>query len=250
MALDRNRDRIIKLINEMRSHTVDRGCTPAEAAGFAAKAAEWMEKYQVDEAELRAQRGEDPEVETVQNKLRTGKKVFNPGMNAVVNSLAIAMCCKCILLRERDEAVYGLVGDTLDVDYVCQIATTVVPSLQMMATLEGREHGHEKAGLVRWSNQYLTGAAQEIQARIESERKARADIKQIEHDTQVANGCTALAVITGETLAVQKRMMVAEAFKQLYPRVKQTRSRSQFDGTAHERGREAGKTVGLRIGVN
>lgn len=32
----------------MKMHMVDLGCTPAEAAGFAAKVAELVEKYTID----------------------------------------------------------------------------------------------------------------------------------------------------------------------------------------------------------
>src|SRR6516225_8607559 len=97
------RERVIRLISEMKNRTVGRGATPAEAAAFAAKVAEWIEKYQIQEAELRAAgvngTGVDPaNVEICQNKLRTGKQVFNPGMTQVVSALASGMCCKTILL--------------------------------------------------------------------------------------------------------------------------------------------------------
>lgn len=248
MGYERTREKIVHLVNEMHKHTVDRGCSPDEAASFAAKAAEWIEKYQIGEAELRNEGSTaQVDIEVCQNTLRTGKKVFNPGMTQVVNGLATAMCCKCVMLHESGEAVYGIVGSTLDADYVCQIATVVVPALQVMAMLEGREHGYEKAGLVRWSNQYLTGAATEIRKRIESDRKERSDVKEAEHQlTSNGKHCTAL-VVTGESIAVTKREATKEAFSKLYPRTRTTFSRSAYDHTANERGREAGKRVGLNI---
>lgn len=250
MSQERTREKIVHLVNEMRKHTVDRGCSPDEAAGFAAKAAAWVEKYQISEEELRREgKAPDPEVEVCQNTLRTGKRVFNPGMTAVVGGLASAMCCKVVLLHQDNEAVYGVVGDSLDADYVCQIATFVVPALQIMATLEGREHGYEKAGLVRWSNQYLTGAAQEIRRRIEADRKERSDVKEAEHQIAMSGTtCTAL-VVTGETLAVTKRKATDEAFRSLYPKTKTVFSRAAYDHTANQRGREAGKRVGLNIPI-
>ena len=250
------RERIIRLIAKMREVTVDRGATPAEAANFAAKAAEWIEKHQIDEAELRAREQDtlSPETEVCQNFLRTGKKVFNPGMTQVVNALALGMCCKCVLLRQTNEAVYGIVGDMIDADYVCQVATTLVPALQMSARLEGAEHGYEKAGLIRWTNQYLTGAGQEIRQRLDQDRKNRSATKEYQSrllNRDVANGgtCTALAVITGETLAVAKREAVAEAFKELYPHTRKTQSRVEYNHTAHECGREAGKRIGLHVAI-
>jgi hypothetical protein len=57
----------------------------------------------------------------------------------------------------------------------------------------------------------------------------------------------ALVLVTGETLATAKRAAVAAEFKRLYPSTRTTRSRSQYDGTARERGREAGRTVGLHV---
>lgn len=251
MSAERTRERIIDAVRKMRTNTVDKGCTPAEAAMFAAKAAEWIEKYQIDEAELHAGEGATPELQICQNILRTGKKAHNPGMTQVVNALAIGMCCKCILLHEKGEAVYGIVGDTLDADYVCQVATVVVPALQMMAIWEGREHGYEKAGLIRWSNQYLTGAGAEIRKRLEEQRKVRSDLKALEHELANRNNpaSTALAVVTGETLAIAKRKATREAFDSLYPHVRTTRSRSEYNGTAQERGRAAGKTVGLHVAL-
>lgn len=224
-------ERVIRLVREMRNKTVDRGCTPAEAAAFAAKAAEWVEKYQIKEAELR--QGKDgsagtPDIEVCENILHTGKRVFNPGVTQVVNGLALGMCCRVIMMHrwnedmKESEAVYGITGDVLDADYVCQVATAVVPALKLMAGLEGAEHGYEKAGLVRWSNQYLTGAGMEIRNRLEKDRKERSEVKEVEHRLthQPAAGApsTALTVVTGETLAVAKRAAVAEAFKVKYPK--------------------------------
>lgn len=245
------RERIIELLKLLKLKTVENGCTPGEAANFAAKAAEWIEKYQIDEAELGRAiiNGEKAEydVEVCQNMLRTGKKVFNPGMTQVVNGLAQGMCCKTILLHKYYdgyiEAVYGVVGDQADADFVCQIATAVVPALRIMAALEGAEHGYEKAGLVRWTNQYLTGAGQEIRKRLEDERRSRSHQREIE----AAKSCTALAIITGDSLATIKRKAAEEGFRELYPVVRTTYSRSQYDHTANERGREAGKHVGLNL---
>ena len=250
------RDRVVKLVREMLGNTVENGCTPSEAARFAAKAAEWIEKYQIEEAEIRAKAGtkafDADNVEVYQNTLSTGKKVFNPGMTAVISGLATGMCCKVILLHQKDEAVYGIIGDQVDADYVCQIATTVVPALQIMARMEGAAHGYEKAGLIRWTNQYLTGAGGEIRQRIEKDRRDRSEIKQLEHEAASCRNeasSTALAVITGESIAVIKRTAVEAAFKERYPKTRTTYSRSSYDRTANECGRAAGKRVGLNVGL-
>ncbi len=187
--------------------------------------------------------------------MRTGQKVFNPGRTQVVNALALGMSCKLILLHQGlpTEAVYGIVGETLDADYVCQMGVTLVPLLQTMAKLEGAEHGYEKAGLVRWTNQYLTGAAVEIKNRLDAERKSRSDAKKEEQAIMHGNNPgypdrrNALTVITGESLAVAKREATAVAFKQMYPKTKTHQSHAGHDGTAHAAGRKAGKRVGLNI---
>ena len=250
------KERVIEFIKKARLRTVDRGATPAEAAGFAAKVAELLERFQIEEAEIAAATGAPADSEEVcQNKLRTGKRVFNPGMTQVVNSLAIGMCCKVVLLHEGGMAVYGVIGSQMDADYVCQMSTALVPQLQEMATMEGREHGHEKAGLVRWSNQYLTGAGQEIRARLERERQARSEAKAIEHRLAAelprpdGGPRQALALITGASLAVAKRERSEAALKELYPSTRTTRSRSEYDGTAHEQGRRAGRRIGLHVGI-
>lgn len=243
------RERIIRLIGEMRNRTVDRGATPGEAAGFAAKVAEWIEKYQISEAELQGKDGGDSEyVEVCQNYLRTGKKVHNPGATQVVNALSIAMCCKCILDHRGGEAVYGVIGNSLDADYVCQMSVTLIPLLRTMGNMEGAEHGEEKAGLVKWTNQYLTGAAVEIQRRIEAERKDRSDLKEMEQRL-LGGRSTALVVVTGESLALAKRLATATAFKEAYPHVRHINTRAKYNHEAHERGRAAGKTVGLNLAV-
>ena len=250
MADPRTRDRIIELVRDMREHTVANGCTPGEAAKFAAKCAEWIERHQIEEAELRAAGGESApeEVEVCEHTVWTGKRVFNPGVSAVVNGLAQGMCCKCVLAHSRNadgesEAVYGIIGEVLDATYVCQIATAVIPALQLMGRLEGAELGCEKAGLVRWLNQYLTGAGAEIRRRLEGDRRVRSDAKRA-----TAIG-TSIILVTGESLAVAKREATAEAFRELYPRTRTTRSRSGYDGTAQHCGREAGRTVGLHRGI-
>lgn len=242
------RERVVRLIREMQNRTTERGATPAEAAAFAAKIAEWIEKYQIEEAELRhthpGVNSSEPEFDICENYLRTGKKVFNPGMTQVVNALAEGMCCKCILLHQDGEAVYGITGDQIDADYVCQVAVAVVPALQTMAGLEGREHGYEKAGLVRWTNQYLTGAAVEIKNRLEEERKMRAEIKRLE-DWAKHSGSNALVCVTGETIASNKKVAVADAFKTKYPRTRTIHSRIEYNDTAFGAGQAAGRRVGL-----
>jgi hypothetical protein len=249
------RDRVIRLIKEMRNQTVDKGATPAEAAMFAAKAAEWIEKHQIDEEELRVKSGgsRTAPVDVWEDYIPTGKKVFNPGVTRVVDGLATAMCCKVILLHVNDgEAVYAITGDKIDTGYVCQASMMIVSSLQTMARLEGAEHGYEKAGLVRWANQYLTGAAVEIKKRIEQERKDRSEVKQMEHQlnhSSTSGSCTAIVLVTGETIAAAKRTAVAAEFKRRYPKTRKTYSSSEYNQTAHERGREAGKKVGLRIAI-
>lgn len=187
MADPRTRDRIIELVRQMREHTVDKGCTPAKAAGFAAKVQKWIEEYQIEEAELRVKAGtapEDEEREVCENVLHTGKRAFNPGMTAVVNGLALGSCCRMVMdYRWRSgekEAVYGVIGDPLDADYVCQIATSVVPALRTMAVLEGAEWGHEGGDLTRWCNQYLIGAGEEIRKRLIKDRQDRSEAKKIE----------------------------------------------------------------------
>lgn len=251
------RDRIVELVRKMQENTVSKGCTPGEAAKFAAKVQEWIEEYQITEAELKVKdrggREFDPDdIEVCQNKLRTGKKAFNPGMTAVVNALAIGSCCRLILLHERNggktEAVYGVIGTEMDANYVCQISITVVPALQIMAKFEGAEYGHEKGDLIKWTNEYLTGAAQEILKRLEEDRRQRAEVKRLEHEAQVLinpASCTALMCITGETIAKAKREAAESALAQLYPNTRRTYSRRHYDATARERGRIAGRSVGL-----
>lgn len=249
MSSERTRERIVEMVRQMKAQTVENGCTPGEVAKFAAKVAEWIERYQIEEAELRAAGNSTApeEMEVCQNFLRTGKKVFNPGMTSVVNGLSLGMCCKVILLHKDGEAVYGVVGNQLDADYVCQMATAVVPALQTMARLEGVEHGYEKAGLVRWANQYLAGAGVEIMKRLEKERKLRSAAAETEHHFHPKTN--ALAIVTGESLAVLKREATADGFNQLYPKVRTTHSRSAYDHIANERGREAGRRVGLHVGL-
>ncbi len=254
MAEETIRQRVVRLIAEMRNRTTERGATPAEAAAFAAKVAEWIEKYQIEEAELRQTSGKttaDDGIEVTENRLRTGKKVFNPGMTQVVNALSLGMCCKCILLMPNtghnpsDEAVYGITGDPIDADYVCQVATMVVPALQMMAKWEGAEHGYARAELVKWTNSYLTGAGIEIKKRLEQDRMMRAEMKRLEHMVANHGKSGQLVCVTGESIAVLKRAAVDEAFKLRYPTTRKMGSRARMDLTAMNAGREAGKRVGL-----
>lgn len=243
------RERVIRLIHKMREHTVERGSTPAEAAAFAAKVQRYIEEYEISEAELRRESGDDPtNVEVVQNKLKTGRKVFNPGMTAVVSGLSTGMCCRVILLYESHtvlgrQAVYGIVGDSLDADMVCQLATSIVPALQIMSRLEAAEHGYDGASLIRWTNQYLMGAGIEIQKRIEADRKKRSEEK------VAASTSMALVPITGESLAVLKRKAVEEGFNEMYPKTIKKFSKARYDHEAHEAGRRAGRNVSLNTQV-
>ncbi len=243
------RDRIVDMVRKLLQNTTENGCTPGEAAKFAAKASELMEQYQIEETELRVKTGgatfNADDVEVCQNELHTGKKVFNPGMTAVISGLATGMCCRVILLNKKDEAIYGIIGDRADANYVCQVATSVIPALQISARLEGIEHGEEKAGLVRWTNQYLMGAGGEIRRRIEDERRTRSAVK--ERNT---TSSTALMIITGDMIATIKRSAVEEMFHKTYPRTRTTYSRTTYNAVAHSRGQEAGRNVGLHVGIS
>jgi len=238
---EQTRQRIIEMVNKLRENTVSRGCTLGEAQKFAAKAAELIEKYQIQEAELTGRAPTADEIEVCQNKLRTGMKVFNPGMTAVVNALAIGRSAKCILLYEDGKAVYGIVGEQMDADYVCHISLAVVPALKEWARMEGIQHGEEKAGLIRWSNQYLIGAGEAILSRLVQERKQRSDAKKAQS--------TGLICITGDMLAKVKTEAVAQAFDDLYPNTRQKWSKSAYNSEARERGREAGNRIGLNVGI-
>lgn len=245
-----SRERVLELLALMKLKTVANGCTPGEAAKFAAKYAEWVERYQIDEAELRqsARSGSvEEELGVCENILKTGKRVFNPGMTQVVQGLALGMSCKVILLERRGEAVYGIIGEPLDANYVCQVAIAVVPALKTMGMLEAAEHGCEKAEAVRWLNQYMTGAGYEIMQRLERERNERSKAKEDEAKNKA--GCTALAIITGDTLAKEKRDATEEMFKRLYPKTRKSRSRQRYNEEAFNSGREAGKRVGLNLAI-
>lgn len=216
---------------------------------FAAKVVEMIEKHQISEAELAQQEGAaGPPLEVERVYIHTGKKVHNPGVTDVVFALAGGMSCRAIITHLSGEAVYGLVGDTVDLDYLRQIASVVIPSLEIMATNTAREYGEEKAGLVRFRNQFLMGAAAEIKRRLLKERAERSEVRLLEAKVEAAEQgrpCTALAVVTPDSLAAQKAVVVTEAFKQHYPSIRQVRSRSGYDGDARSRGAEAGRRIGL-----
>jgi hypothetical protein len=250
------RDRVVRLIREMRNRTTERGATPQEAAAFAAKVAEWIEKYQIEEAELSGENA--PSIEIVQERIETGKRVFNPGVTAIIGALSRGMSVKMIMARRKDLAVYDLVGTEIDCHFVRQISGQLVSELQIMARLEGAEHGYEKAGLIRWTNNYLDGAAGEIESRLVEDRRQRSEIKQIEHEqlSREAEGGLAVKtptstalVITGDHLAEKKLAAAEVEFERLYPHRTKSRSRGDWDGTANSRGREAGRAIGLRLSV-
>jgi hypothetical protein len=250
------RDKIVDMVRKMRDNTIDKGCTPGEAAKFAAKVAELIEKYQIDEAELRVEGGGSADdVEVVENTLGTGKKVHNPGMTAIIHGLARGVCCEVILIpagyKGRKDAAYGIIGDQMDADYVCQIACLVHPALHIMATMDGKEHGHEKASLVRWNNQYMVGAAGEIKKRLETERQRRSDERRAQWELDnPGKNANAIVLVTGNSLAIVKKQSAKEAMAKLYPQTRQTRSRQQFDPTAQELGRQAGRNVGLDLQID
>lgn len=242
------RERIIRLIREMQNRTTDRGATPAEAAAFAGKVAEWVERYQIEEAELRSSGDRPEQLEVCQEYYWTDKQVHNPGVTQLISGLAGGMSCKIILLNRRDQGVfrqtgYGVIGTPVDAQFVVQMVPHLLPQLVTMAKMEGMEHGYEKAGLVRWCNQYLGGAGEEIMKRLLRDRKSRSEQK------EALNRTNALVCITGDKLAVLKTTAVAARFKEFYPRTESVKSRAEYDGTARERGKDAGASIGLGLPV-
>ena len=240
------RDRAIRLIAEMQARNTDRGCTPAEAAAFAAKISALMEKYQIDEIELQNKEPTPETVEVCQEYYYTDKRVHNHGVTQMVAQISSGMACKPILLHKQDgpfrKAGYGIVGETIDAHLVVQLVKHLVPKLRAMGAEEGRENGYVKAELIKWNNQYLTGASFEIEKRLMDERNKRSVLQ------QNANSSTAL-VVTGNQLFAIKQEASAKEFRRLYPRTKRTQSRAGRDDTAFSAGREAGKRVGLGLPV-
>lgn len=228
------RDAAMRKIAKLLNCTVANGCTPAEAADAAGLAQKLLEKYQLDILDIETGA---PKEEVLRHFIVTEKRVVNPGQCSLVAAIAGAFSCK-VVIHQDNPIRYALVGFDSDCQVAIAIYNRVYWALHTRATLEAQEHGEEKAGIVRFRNCFLQGAAAEIARRLRANRA-------------VGLPSSLLIGTTGGTaLVLAKEKPVQEQYDKFYPKG-QTKnrpsSRSGYNHAGHEAGKRAGRDIGLHV---
>lgn len=242
------RERLLRIIAALLDKTVDRGCMPAEAAGAAAKVQELLERYQLDITDV--QTGA-PQEKVLRHDYDTGKNAVNPGELRLFAAVARGFDCKHVVIEGRPVR-YALVGFDSDCQVALALFRRIFFSLSIQATEEGRECGEEKAGLVRFRNQFLCGAAGEIEQRLREARRGRQEggspcVVPVGSDGKVLAGGPSYGQAS-TALVLAKEKPVQEAFDDIFPRSclsKARASRSDWHSDARDAGRRAGRSIAL-----
>lgn len=229
---------------------------PEEAKTFSEKAQELMAKWAIDDAMLRASKGDAGSIETLiiwldANEYR-GPKI------RLLADLAEVNDCKCVMYPQTYREVEGvrkrqfrfeIVGydddrafvETLYTSLMTQAAIELIhPDVLMTMEIECEEGGHR----IKWRNSFMMAYARKIRDRL-TEAKERA---KREAAPRYATGTMAM-VLVGKADLVTKR------FEALHPKLRKggTSSAGQGMGSASELGHRAAGRADLgapKIGGN
>lgn len=250
-------ERIIRICRKLLDRTIERGCTPDEAAGAAEKAKELLERHQLTLLDVKAGKLNEDMTNQV---MPTGKKRSNPGESSL--AFAVAKGCDCDLVNGYDRVdgrVYHFLGYQSDVEVAQHLFVYLRDGLVNMANAEGRRQNFRGAALVCWRNNFLFGAAGVIRKRLK-ERKADEPTAWATAETVITENepvaetdlMPSPAPVTESqryALVSVKQPAVQAFVKSIFPKLLFKSNRVRHNYSAVEAGRRAGQRIAIRRGL-
>jgi hypothetical protein len=242
-------DRIRKLLELSRS------TNEHEAANAAARAAELMRKYEIDQAVLAATApGETPPEEIITDGIG-GKEGKSTSWRVLIGQgVAAATGCKQWSAGGRMEAM-GTRSAVGTWNYLCQYLTREVDRLADAGWNAYPTTIDRISGVRRWKNAFRVGAAQVIRTRLIEQARSQAASKKADVNAAAAaviNPATGLPASATQALAIidHDAARVAAEYEAMAKRERfVTRKIGQVSSAGgYAAGREAGGTVNLGAG--
>lgn len=197
--------------------------TPEEAEAFSAKAEELIAKYAIDLATIKATGGQTRE-KPVQMRVKCEKNYKMPKAT-LLHGIAKAFDVAMIIVDNKVQVLVGFPSDLAAVDLL--FTSLLLQSANAMRH-ESEATGLRGTDLWRWRQSFLYGFAATVRERLAATRK---------RTTEQAG--------TGTDLVLRdRRAMVHDEFKRMFPRTRSTRSRIH-DYAGMTAGNAAGRRASL-----
>ncbi len=238
----------MELLRKLLARTMERGCTPAEAAAASAAAAKILTDYQLDIANITVDEQVIANESLVKQDtiLDKGKKRINHSRLIVANYVALGMDCKLLVLPMVENGTKLVVhGHESDVVFTIWLIETLIPHLEILADTEAFQRGLVGGQVVNWRHEFLRSAAPIIQKRLMQARKGEDDA-----DPQVPEGVSYFSEKDPKrsralvVLSQHKQEVVDRYYQKENPKVRSMNwSRTSYNSEARDRGRVAGQNA-------
>ena len=228
-----SKDKVIKLIQKLANMRIDRGATPAEAAHAAAKIESLLEEHQLSMFDVE---GKSFNEEMAQKSVELGVSLSVIPRYIWDLGYAVAMPHDCQIIVMPSQLKGNnltFVGYKSDVAVSRYLFITLHTSLWRMADTQGRVRKRSGAQFINYRNHFMSAAAQVIEERLTQERR---DVRQKSSNSRA--------------LVVVKKDAVNKYFEEQFPGCRPLKlTKSDRDDYAYHDGREAGRNVEMRKGV-
>jgi hypothetical protein len=174
--VDEARERIIRIIRKLQNVQVEKGFSPAEAAGAMEKASQLLQEHQLSLVEIEESGPKLNEAlgETVVN---TRRRRRNPGESLLTSAVAAGCDCRVIFTYQDRNYCYAFIGYQSDIEVAKYLFEYLRDGLTAEADRQARAQGLSKSALVRYRNNFLMAASGEIRKRLKAE-KEKADAEE------------------------------------------------------------------------
>ncbi len=228
-------DSVMATLAKLAEMTVERGCTPGEAATAASHLERLLERWQLSRFDVKAKTyGEDVTEKMTAVESRWGASQW---IIDLAGACAFPHDCRYWWITNTVAKMVYLtfVGHKSDAAVASYLFDTLSPLLREMGSRDGKKLGRKGSRLRSFIRQYVSAAAAEIHQRLQGERdKVRAE----------QNDSRALVVVKTDAVKV--------FIEAKHPKLRtdnKDRSAQNYDGMAAFAGAKAGREVELKKGI-
>lgn len=243
-------DRIRKLLELSRSNN-----SPEEAARAAALAQDMMFKYQIGEGDIDTTDTKRAPEEIITDGIRPGDRQRVIWKSSLAHAVALGCGCEMYSSREwvgdgqRYETTFKIFGTKTAVQTVQYLYGYLVLEITRLAEEGYRAHGQGHGRT--WKNSFKLGAVNEIRRRLSEQRRAQqahvAEAVKAAQSTETAKA-TETAQSTALALYQTDEQRVSDSWKVESKRLRLrtvSSGRRNHNPTAYDRGKSAGRGIGL-----
>ena len=208
-------DRVRKLLAKAE----DEGCTPAEAEGLTAKAAELMARYGIDRALLGALH---PETDRPADRRFGFERPWADVKAHLLAAVATALRCQCVQTQTAEGSRLHVFGYSSDLERAEILYTSLLVQMARALTREPVPAAGNSAKA--WRRSWMLGYCSAVVARIRVAEESAVASASPAGDDATSGGQSAALVLADRSLTVRTQVAAA------YPRLKKKRVTYSGDG--------------------